>query len=284
MNNKLTETEMSVLIDKAVEGDKKALETIISSVSDLVFNLSLRTLGTFHDAEDAAQDIFVKIITNLSSFRKESAFSTWVFRISVNHLKSYKKHMFANAPLSFEFYGADIENGKIDDVPDMTQGVEKTVLSDELKMSCTNVMLQCLDTESRCIFILGTMFKLDSRIAGEVLEMTAEAYRQRLSRIRRKVADFLGTYCGEYGGGKCRCMERVNYAIQNHRINPAQLDYANAEEIPVQTVIDFTEAMEEIDDLSQSFGFCKTYKSTARTKKLIEELLNSKPLSVIKNS
>ncbi|MCI8519865.1 MAG: RNA polymerase subunit sigma-24, partial [Clostridia bacterium] len=50
MNNKLTETEMSVLIDKAVEGDKKALETIISSVSDLVFNLSLRTLGTFHDA------------------------------------------------------------------------------------------------------------------------------------------------------------------------------------------------------------------------------------------
>ena len=82
MNNKLTETEMSVLIDKAVEGDKKALETIISSVSDLVFNLSLRTLGTFHDAEDAAQDIFVKIITNLSSFRKESAFSTWVFRIA----------------------------------------------------------------------------------------------------------------------------------------------------------------------------------------------------------
>ena len=76
----------------------------------------------------------------------------------------------------------------------------------------------------------------------------------------------------------------VNYEIQNHRINPAQLDYANAEEIPVQTVIDFTEAMEEIDDLSQSFGFCKTYKSTARTKKLIEELLNSEPLSVIKNS
>ncbi len=36
-------------------------------------------------------------------------------------------------------------------------------------MSCTNVMLQCLDTESRCIFILGTMFKVDSRIAGDIL-------------------------------------------------------------------------------------------------------------------
>ena len=39
-------------------------------------------------------------------------------------------------------------------------------------MSCTNVLLQCLDSESRCIFILGTMFKLDSRIAGDILGLT----------------------------------------------------------------------------------------------------------------
>ena len=282
--NTTTNEELLELIQKATAGDKPSLETVICSVQDLVFNLSLRMLGTFPDAEDASQDILLKVMTHLSSFKGESSFSTWVFRIAVNHLKDYKKHMFARFPLSFEFYGDDIQNAGTEDVPDLTQNVEQAILAEELKLSCTNVMLQYLDTESRCIFILGTMFKLDSRIAGDVLGMTAEAYRQRLSRIRRKVADFLGTYCGEYGGGKCRCMERVNYAIQNHRINPAQLDYANAEEIPVQTVIDFTEAMEEIDDLSQSFDFCKTYKSTDRTKKLIEELLNSEPLSVIKNS
>ena len=66
-------------------------------------------------------------------------------------------------------------------------------------MSCTNVMLQCLDGESRCIYILGTMFKADSRIAGEILGMTPEAYRQKLSRIRRKVAEFLKEYCGLAG-------------------------------------------------------------------------------------
>ena len=187
-----TNEELQVLIEKAISGDKESLETIIMSMQDMVFNLSLRMLGSFADAEDATQDILLKMITHLSSFRSESSFTTWVFSIAVNHLKNYKKHMFARYPLSFEFYGEDIENADLKNVPDLTQDVEKSVLAEELKMSCTNVMLQCLDTESRCIFILGTMFKVDSRIAGDILQMTPEAYRQRLSRIRKKMADFLG--------------------------------------------------------------------------------------------
>ena len=86
--------ELFTLVEKATAGDREALETVISSVQDLVFNLSLRMLGTFADAEDATQDILLKVIAHLSSFKNESAFSTWVFRIAVNHLKNYKKHMF----------------------------------------------------------------------------------------------------------------------------------------------------------------------------------------------
>ncbi len=281
---KKTNEELQALVDKATAGDKKSLETLVAGVQDMVFNLSLRMLGTFADAEDATQDILLKMITHLSSFRGDSAFTTWVFRIAVNHLKNYKKHMFANFPLSFEYYGNDIENGKIQEVPDLTQNVEKDILAEELKLSCTNVMLQCLDTESRCIFILGTMFQVDSRIAGDILEMTPETYRKRLSRIRKKMADFLGAYCGEYGSGKCRCKERVNYAIQNHRVNPMQLDYTAATEIPVQTMLDVKSAMEDIDDLSQDFSFCKPYQSPEHTKHLIQEFLDSTQLSVIQNA
>lgn len=282
--DKKTNQEIQELIEKATAGDKKALETLITSVQDLVFNLSLRMLGTFADAEDATQDILLKMITHLSSFRGDSSFTTWVFSIAVNHLKNYKKHMFARYPLSFEYYGDDIENGNIQDVPDLTQNVEKDILAEELKMSCTNVMLQCLDTESRCIFILGTMFKIDSRIAGDILGMSPEAYRQRLSRIRKKMADFLGQYCGEYGSGKCKCRDRVDYAIQNHRINPMQLDYMAAAEIPIKTMIDVKNAMEDIDGLSQDFSFCKPYQSPERTKHLIQEFLDSIQLSIIKQS
>lgn len=151
--NKKSDEELKALVDKATSGDKNALETLIAGVQDIVFNLSLRMLGTFADAEDATQDILLQVMTHLSSFRGDSSFTTWVFRIASNHLKSYKKHMFAHYPLSFEYYGDDIENAKIRDAPDLTQNVEKDILAEELKMSCTNVMLQCLDMESRCIFI-----------------------------------------------------------------------------------------------------------------------------------
>ena len=280
--NTTTNEELLELIQKATAGDKPSLETVIGSVQDLVFNLSLRMLGTFPDAEDASQDILLKVMTHLSSFKGESSFSTWVFRIAVNHLKDYKKHMFARFPLSFEFYGDDIQNAGTEDVPDLTQNVEQAILAEELKLSCTNVMLQCLDTESRCIFILGTMFRVDSRIAGDILGITPEAYRKRLSRVRKKMADFLTEYCGEYGKGKCHCADRVNYAIQSRRISPAQLYYQTA--VPVQIMLDVKEAMEEIDDLSQEFSFCKTWQTPENLKQFIKEFLNGTSFSVVRNS
>lgn len=77
-------------------------------------------------------------------------------------------------------------------------------------------MLCCNVSDGRAadlVYILGTMFKADSRIAGEILN-TPEAYRQKLSRIRRKVAEFLKEYCG-LAGGRCSCKKRVNYAPQH---------------------------------------------------------------------
>ena len=277
--SQMTNEELLTLIDKATAGDKRSLETVLLSVQDLVFNLSLRMLGSFPDAEDATQDILLKVITHLSSFKKDSAFSTWVFRIASNHLQTYKKHMFAKFPLSFEFYGDDIVNGKIDDVPDLTQDVERSVLAEELKMSCTNVMLQCLDPESRCIFILGTMFRVDSQIAGDILGITPEAYRQRLSRVRKKMAEFLSDYCGEYGAGACRCAKRVDYAIQNHRLQPDHLDFTAARPAPL--AIEVKEAMEEIDGYAQQFSFCKTYQSPAHVRAFLQDFLNGTVLSTI---
>lgn len=99
-------------IERAVAGDQKALEEVLAGVQDLVFNLSLRMLGLLPDAEDATQEILIKVMTRLSSFRQESSLSTWVFRIALNHLRDCKKGMFAQRPLSFEIYGEDIASGR----------------------------------------------------------------------------------------------------------------------------------------------------------------------------
>lgn len=147
--------ELPALIGQATAGDKSPLETVLAGVQDLVFNLALRMLGTFHDAEDPSQNILLKVMTHLSSCKGESPFTAWVFRIVANHLRDCKKHMFAQFPLSFEFYGEDIRNGNVQDVPDPIQNVESAILAEKLKLSCTNVMLQCLDPESWCIFCGG---------------------------------------------------------------------------------------------------------------------------------
>ena len=271
------------LVSRAVEGDQEALEQLLTEVQDLVFNLSLRMLGTIQDAEDASQEILIRVMTNLASFRGESAFSTWVFRIAVNHLKNYRKSMFARQPLSFEYYGEDIVSGKEKDIPDLTMGVDRNLLEQELKLSCTNVMLQCLDADSRCIYILGTMFRVDSRLAAEILDLSPEAYRQRLSRIRKKMAGFLEEYCGLSGKGVCSCGKRVSYAIASHRVNPEKPEYTSLKE-NTEFLLECKTAMEEIDDLSMVFSSLPAYRTTKAAREYLDEFLKSDCYSTISNA
>lgn len=281
--NEKEQMETQKLVRLAAEGDKGALEQLLTGVQDLAFNLSLRMLGTIHDAEDASQEILIRVMTNLASFRGESAFTTWVFRIAVNHLKNYRKSMFAQHPLSFEYYGEDIVSGKEKDIPDLTMGVDRNLLEQELKLSCTNVMLQCLDTDSRCIYILGTMFRVDSRLAAEILEISPEAYRQRLSRIKKKMAGFLDEYCGLSGKGVCSCSKRISYAIATHRVNPEKPEYTSLEE-NTEFLQECKTAMEEIDDRSLVFSSLPAYRTTRAARQYLNEFLKSDCYSMISNA
>ena len=168
-------------------------------------------LGRIEDAEDAKQDILIKVITSLSSYKGKSLFSTWVYKIAVNHLINEKNKDFANHPLSFEIFGSDIDRYVASSV-DQTNLAEKKIFSEELKLSCTNVLLQCLNPFDRLIFILGTMFDVDSRLGSEITGLSADNFRQRLSRSRKVMSSFLSEYCEHAGGKKCNCMNRVNYA------------------------------------------------------------------------
>lgn len=281
--NEKEQMETQKLVRLAAEGDKGALEQLLTGVQDLVFNLSLRMLGTIHDAEDASQEILIRVMTNLASFRGESAFTTWVFRIAVNHLKNYRKSMFAQHPLSFEYYGEDIVSGKEKDIPDLTMGVDRNLLEQELKLSCTNVMLQCLDTDSRCIYILGTMFRVDSRLAAEILEISPEAYRQRLARIKKKMAGFLDEYCGLSGKGVCSCSKRISYAIATHRVNPEKPEFTSLEE-NTEFLQECKTAMEEIDDRSLVFSSLPAYRTTRAARQYLNEFLKSDCYSMISNA
>ena len=84
-------------LKKRWQGDKEALERIVLNLQDMVFNLSLRMLGTFPDARTRPRHSAEG--DHPPGHLPGSAFTTWVFRIATNHLIHYKKHMFAQMPL-----------------------------------------------------------------------------------------------------------------------------------------------------------------------------------------
>ncbi len=79
------------LVKLAIEGDRHSLESLIKSVQDKIYHLSLKMLYLPPEAEDATQEILIKIVTKLDSFKQKSSFNTWAFRIASNHLLNKRK-------------------------------------------------------------------------------------------------------------------------------------------------------------------------------------------------
>src|SRR5438046_3157921 len=90
------------LISQARGGDRKALDALLREMKDLVYNLGIRMLGNPADAEDATQEILIRLVTGLDSFRGESSFRTWVYRVASNHLLTTRKRRASEPSDSFE--------------------------------------------------------------------------------------------------------------------------------------------------------------------------------------
>ncbi len=184
----------------------------------------------------------------------------------------YRKKQAGRPELTFEFFGADICN--VQQESNAFEEDEKAELAEELKRTCTNMMLQCLDNRSRAIFILGTMFRIDSRTGGEILDITPESYRQILSRSRKKMSEFLKQYC-EVGGCICRCSRRIDYAYKQGRIIPGKPEYLKLQTLPDEQIEETKEVMEEIDIASETYGRMTKYASPADNREFLIKLLAS---------
>src|SRR5438045_9780204 len=98
-------------VAKAQNGDQDALEHVIQSIESKVYSLALRMLWHPEDAKDATQDILLRVVTHLSTFRADSAFFTWVYRIAANHLVDCRRSRLETQMISFDEFGKDLEEG-----------------------------------------------------------------------------------------------------------------------------------------------------------------------------
>jgi len=225
------------------------MEALLESVYDRVFNLSIRYLGDPDSAKDATQEICIKILTKYDSFRGESLFSTWALAVASNYLRTTRKSFLENACISFNEYEADCALS-IQSEFDGTDA-ESKILTEELKHSCSMGMLQCLDRTDRLVYILHTFFDVTGNLGAEISGLTPEAYRQRLSRVKKEMSCFLEKNCGLFSAGApCHCENRVPHALKQGRINKKDRM--------------FTTVLETLDGDTAAFRSNSAYRLTAR--------------------
>lgn len=265
-------------IQLAVSGDKHALENVVLSAQQTIYKLAIRFLWHPQDAEDATQEILIKVITGLNTFRGDSHFTTWVYRIASNTLLSLKKKRMEQQ-MSFDEFADDLSHGLADSPPEAGDTLADKRLVEEVKIGCTLAMLMCLDRKHRLAYILGEILELNHAEAATVLAITPAGYRKQLSRARLRIASFMAENCGlSESSNACRCDKRVNTAVALKRVDPNHLLFASSSSTPTD-LSSIIEKVRLLETTQRSAAIYQSYDSPAPSPRFItwlQEVLNNR--------
>lgn len=265
------ENDFNRTIQKAISGDRQALGNVLTNVQDLVYNLSLRMLLYPSEAEDATQEILIKVMTHLSTFKGKSQFKTWVYRIASNYLLTLKSKQNERMTMSFDEYAQFIDTGQSDTVAYAKNKGELFLLEEEVKISCTHGLLLCLKPMARVVYILGVLLELNSKQGAVVLEISPANFRQQLSRSKRKINNFLEQKCGLANTEKpCRCHKKIDFLANQDLISIDHLKFAKSSTRSL-------DLLSQISDLEQTVAIYQStpnFELPLKIKQQIHELLN----------
>ncbi|MCB1470957.1 MAG: sigma-70 family RNA polymerase sigma factor [Rhizobiaceae bacterium] len=162
--------------------DRAALDEILRAAERPIYNIAMRMLAHPADAEDATQEILIKILTNLGGLRETGAAGGWAMRIACRHLVETRKRSRVEAMrMSFEGFAEDLERGLRDYDHSSEPDAETILAIEEIKIGCTLAMLTCLTRDLRIAYLLGDVFELTDAEASSALEITPAAYGKRMT-------------------------------------------------------------------------------------------------------
>lgn len=276
--NKLDEPLLSSLVKQATEGDRDALETLLKEVAGNVYGLALRMLWNPSDAEDATQDILVKLATRLASFDHRASLHTWVYRIAANHLIDVRRSALERHKINFEQFSEQLATGQAP-FPQEHAGT-RARLTEEIRIGCTMALLQCLDRPHRLAYILAEIFDFSGPDAAFALEVGEATFRKRLSRARREVESFTAQHCGIVNSNAgCVCERRVVPATNCGVLDPKRLLFARD-----QSAVDSNEVHQVVSLLSRAHRTLELYRSqpdpvpeTSIARSVVASLVASNP-------
>jgi RNA polymerase sigma factor (sigma-70 family) len=213
------------LVEAAIQGDRAALEDFVRRHQNWIYNLARRMVYRREDAEDITQEVLLKVVLHLATFRGQSSLRTWMYRIVVNHVLNKQKSERNRQTISFAEYAHLLEITPDGDLPDESAlPVDADMLVDETRFECMTGMLLCLDADQRMIFILGGLFGVSDTLGGEILGLSRDNFRQKLFRARRDLRSFMEQNCGLLDPrNACRCHRKTRALMDRGIVDPTRL-------------------------------------------------------------
>ena len=176
-----------------LDGERKAFDELIRLHQRQVFNLCFRILGDYDEADDCAQEVFIKVSRNLKGFRFESAFGTWIYRITVNtcknrltsldyRLKSRKIRIDMERDMDQQSQPIEIE--------DKSQSPARELISKELDRLIQRA-INALPDRQKLVIVLRDIEGRSYEEIGEITGFKLGTVKSKLSRAREQLRESL---------------------------------------------------------------------------------------------
>jgi RNA polymerase sigma-70 factor (ECF subfamily) len=204
MNANIQDTELVAALRNKNEA---SFVELVERYSQKVHNLAMRITRNEEDTEEVLQDVFITVYNKIDKFEGKSAFSSWLYRITVNtsFMKLRKRRQ--NQSVSLEDVSPAVKEnwvGNSSENTDMTYVSARHELRGELDSAIGR-----LPEEYRTIFILRDVDGLSNQEVGEILELSVPAVKSRLHRSRLMLRKRLQKFYDDY-----RAPDRISYGRQ----------------------------------------------------------------------
>jgi RNA polymerase sigma-70 factor (ECF subfamily) len=179
-----------VLVERAQQGDKHAFELLVSKYQRKLSRLLSRFIRDSGEVEDVAQEAFIKAYRALPSFRGDSAFYTWLYRIGINTAKNYLVAMGRRAPTATEFDSEEAEGFDDGDQLRDINTPENVMMSKQIATT-VNETMERLPEELRTAITLREIEGLSYEEIATIMNCPIGTVRSRIFRAREAIAEKL---------------------------------------------------------------------------------------------
>lgn len=193
----MSELERS-LLRRLRNRDERAFRELIDAHRDRVYNICYRMLGNRHESEDVAQEVFITVFKTIDTFREEAKFSTWLYRVAVNHCKNRIKYL------------ARRYDKQREEIDDQSSGVNGTPIGAPMPHAPDRALegaqmeklmqdaIATLDDEQRIVVVLRDVEDLSIEEICEITGLPDGTVKSRLHRARLVLRKKLARHVGEH--------------------------------------------------------------------------------------